>query len=84
MCSDDRGKWRKKRIGEMSTNGSIEIALKQSVDVINSVIEDLVESIDKSSQSSSRLSLVVTVATVILAIIGAADLCVHFFNVGAK
>ena len=54
--------------------------MKQGVDVINSVIEDLADSIDRSSQSSDRLTRIVAIATVFLVLIGIADLFVRFFE----
>lgn len=85
MNSEERKEWRKKRINDMeSGSGVTDLTMKQGVDVINSVIEDLSESIDKSSQSSDRLTKIIAIATVLLVLVGIADLCVRFFDTSAK
>lgn len=86
MCSCDPKEWRKKRIGDITSGGGAvtDLSLKASIDVMNSVVEELVESIDKSSKSSARLSLVVAIATGFLAVIGIFDLCIRLFHGCAK
>jgi len=85
MPTNNRKEWRKKRIAEIDTGSGItDISLKQSVDVLNSVIEDLIESIDKSSKSSGRLSLIITICTAFLVAIGLADLYVRIFDICTK
>ncbi|MDD2469276.1 MAG: hypothetical protein PHI97_35400 [Desulfobulbus sp.] len=81
MNTEGRKEWRKKRIDDMhSGSGITDLTMKQGVDVINSVIEDLADSIDRSSQSSDRLTRIVAIATVFLVLIGIADLFVRFFE----
>lgn len=76
---------RVKTIKKIATGGGLtDYSLKNSIVVINSVIEDLTESIEKSSKSSSRLAIIVAICTAILAIIGIIDLCVRLFNVGTN
>jgi len=85
MSANDRKEWRKKRIEGIETGGGVtDLTIKQSVDVLNSVVEDLTGSIDKNSQSSSRLALVVAVCTFLLVAIGAVDLYIRIFDICAK
>lgn len=85
MAACNRKEWRKKRIADIETGSGItDISLKQSVAVLNSVMEDLTESIDKSSKSSGRLSLIIAVSTALLVAIGAANLYVRIFYICAK
>ena len=85
MSINDRKEWRKERIAKIANGGGLtDYSLKRSVDVINSVIEDLVESINKSSRSSDRLSLIVAICTALLVAIGTADLYVRIFSIGTK
>lgn len=86
MPDKEHKEWRKARINEISDGaGAVtQLTIKRSVDVLNSVIEDLTESIDKSSKSSGRLSRIVAICTAFLVGIGVIDLCVRIFNIGAK
>lgn len=85
MSTNDRAKSRKNRIAEMDTGSGItDISLKQSIDVINSVLEDITKSIDKSSKSSDRLSLIVAICTALLVSIGASTLYIRIFDICAK
>ncbi|MBW2076805.1 MAG: hypothetical protein JRI71_04520 [Deltaproteobacteria bacterium] len=74
MPNKERAKWRKNRIAEMDDgSGAVtDLTLKKAVDVINSVMEDLTASIENSSKSNKTLSIVIAVATVILASVGIA------------
>jgi hypothetical protein len=77
--------WRKKRIADIETgSGVTDLSLKQSVDVINSTIEDLTDSIEKSSKASGRLSLIIAICTAFLVAVGLADLCVRIFEIYTK
>ena len=82
MCSDDQKEWRKDRINDIATGGGAvtDRSLKASIDVMNSVVEGLIESINRDSKSNGRLALVVAIATGALAIIGIAD---HFIKICA-
>ncbi len=85
MNTEERKEWRKKRLDDMhSGSGITDLTMRQGADVINSVIEDLSDSIDRSSQSSDRLTRIVAIATVFLVLIGVADLLIRFFDIGAK
>lgn len=85
MCSDDQKEWRSDKINKIDDGGgSITFALQRSTAIMNSAIEDLTKSINKSSESSNRLSWVVAISTAVLAAIGVADLCARIFNIGAK
>ena len=86
MPNKEHEEWRKTRINKISDGaGAVtQLTIKRSVDVLNSVVEDLAESIDKSSRSSSRLSLIIAICTAFLVAVGIADLCVRIFNIGAK
>ena len=86
MPNEEHKEWRKNRIDEISDGaGAVtQLTIKRSVDVLNSVVENLAESIDKSSKSSGRLSLIITICPAFLVAIGLADLFVRIFNIGAK
>ncbi len=78
MPNKEHEKWRKDRIDGISDGaGAVtQLTIKRSVDVLNSVIEDLEYSIDKTARASNRLSIVLVVATIIMALVAAADLYV--------
>ena len=86
MCPNNPKELRKQIISKITADGDplSGATFKRSVDVLNSVIEDLIDSIDKSSKSNNQLSWVVAVATIFLVAVGIADLCFRFLNVGAK
>lgn len=85
MPSNNRKEWRKQRINDISNgSGLTDLSLKRSIDVMNSVIEDLTDSINRNSKSSGRLALIVTICTVILAIIAIIDIYIRVFHVGAN
>ena len=77
MPNKKNAEWRKAKINEIEGGQGInEIHIKQSVDVLNSVIEDLEYSIDKTARASKWLSTVLVIATVVMALVAAANLYV--------
>ena len=75
MPNKEHSEWRKTRINQIKGGSGVnEIHIKQAVDVLNSVIEDLECSIDKAAKAGNRLSKVLVFATVIIALVAAANL----------
>ncbi len=76
MVNKENSEYRKKQIQEIKTGSGItDHTVKKSMDVINSVLEDLEVSIDKTSKAANRLSLVLVIATVIIAAVAIVNLC---------
>ena len=72
---------RKRLIDKISTNDNPVFAEKYKTQALNSLIEDLEDSINRNSKESGKLStvmvwltFVIAIATILLAIIGGTDL----------
>ncbi len=77
MLNKKRAKWRKARINEIvDGSGITDYTIKRSVDVLNSVFEELICSINKSSKASNCLSVVLVIATIIIALVSVGNLYV--------
>ena len=70
-----RRKEREKEIKQIGSNPYVSgVTEMHKMRALNSLIEDLEDSITKSSRSTNRLSCVLVIATVILAIVGSIGL----------
>lgn len=75
MPNKEHSEWRKKQIKEIKSGSGIsDLTVKKCMDIINSILEDLESSIDKISRAANRLSLVLVIATVIMALVAIGNL----------
>jgi hypothetical protein len=72
---------RVKTIKEIGSNPDISgITEMKKARVLNSLIEDLEDSINNHSRSTNRLSLILVIATIIIALVGIIDISYRVYT----